>query len=223
MTNVRSLGPDRPASGVALATIALQWTRIGCIGFGGPPAHIALLRRLSVEQRALDHRPRVRRRCGHDESASRSRVHPAGHLLRLATPRVPRSCDRWVVLHRARTDHYPDPVSGVPGHPPTRLDPRGRSRRRSSGAGRGGPRRLGVRPGQLEPHWPPPSAAGPMAYLRPARWHGCGHGRTLPGAHAHHLRGRRGAHSTTTATDRTGHEPDRRGRTCRPHRHHRRD
>jgi chromate transporter len=39
------------ASPVALATIAREWTRIGCIGFGGPPTHIALLRRLCVEER----------------------------------------------------------------------------------------------------------------------------------------------------------------------------
>jgi chromate transporter len=31
--------------------VLLQWTRIGCIGFGGPPTHIALLRRLCVDQR----------------------------------------------------------------------------------------------------------------------------------------------------------------------------
>jgi chromate transporter len=37
---------------VALATIAREWGRIGCIGFGGPPAHIALLRRLCVDDRA---------------------------------------------------------------------------------------------------------------------------------------------------------------------------
>lgn len=36
---------------VALSTIAREWTRLGCVGFGGPPAHIALLRRLCVEQR----------------------------------------------------------------------------------------------------------------------------------------------------------------------------
>jgi chromate transporter len=36
---------------VSLATIAREWLRLGCIGFGGPPAHIALLRRLCVEQR----------------------------------------------------------------------------------------------------------------------------------------------------------------------------
>jgi chromate transporter len=39
--------PDR----VALAVIAREWGRIGCIGFGGPPAHIALLRRLCVNDR----------------------------------------------------------------------------------------------------------------------------------------------------------------------------
>ena len=36
---------------VPLTTIAGQWLRIGTIGFGGPPAHIALLRRLCVERR----------------------------------------------------------------------------------------------------------------------------------------------------------------------------
>jgi chromate transporter len=36
---------------VALTTIAREWGRIGCIGFGGPPAHIALLRRLCVDDR----------------------------------------------------------------------------------------------------------------------------------------------------------------------------
>jgi chromate transporter len=34
-----------------LRTVAGQWGRIGCIGFGGPPAHIALLRDLCVERR----------------------------------------------------------------------------------------------------------------------------------------------------------------------------
>jgi chromate transporter len=36
---------------VSLGTIALNWSRIGVTGFGGPPAHIALLRRLCVEER----------------------------------------------------------------------------------------------------------------------------------------------------------------------------
>ena len=39
------------AGAVPLRAIALHWTRIGMTGFGGPPTHIALLRRLVVEQR----------------------------------------------------------------------------------------------------------------------------------------------------------------------------
>jgi chromate transporter len=34
-----------------LGTIAREWGRLGCIGFGGPPAHIALLRELCVARR----------------------------------------------------------------------------------------------------------------------------------------------------------------------------
>ena len=36
---------------VRLTTIAREWGRIGCIGFGGPPTHIALLRKLCVDDR----------------------------------------------------------------------------------------------------------------------------------------------------------------------------
>ncbi|MFJ5926100.1 chromate transporter [Kitasatospora sp. NPDC092948] len=36
---------------VPLTVIAKEWGRIGVLGFGGPPAHILLLRRLCVEQR----------------------------------------------------------------------------------------------------------------------------------------------------------------------------
>ena len=48
--------PGRPSQArtppaVALPVVAREWTRIGLTGFGGPPAHIALLRRLVVERR----------------------------------------------------------------------------------------------------------------------------------------------------------------------------
>jgi chromate transporter len=36
---------------VALRTLAAQWLRIGTVGFGGPPAHISLLRTLCVQKR----------------------------------------------------------------------------------------------------------------------------------------------------------------------------
>src|ERR1700733_8495474 len=50
--------PDRPTPpaapfrpDISLLTIAREWGRMGCIGFGGPPAHIALLRALCVDGR----------------------------------------------------------------------------------------------------------------------------------------------------------------------------
>jgi chromate transporter len=44
-------GPGEPLGSVSLATIVREWGRIGCIGFGGPPAHIRLLRDLCVQRR----------------------------------------------------------------------------------------------------------------------------------------------------------------------------
>ncbi len=35
---------------VPYGTIVRQWGRIGCTGFGGPPAHISMLRQLCVER-----------------------------------------------------------------------------------------------------------------------------------------------------------------------------
>src|SRR5215475_9285021 len=46
--------PDEPqvsaSPSVPLRVIAREWSRIGITGFGGPPAHIALLRRLCVQR-----------------------------------------------------------------------------------------------------------------------------------------------------------------------------
>ena len=46
-------GDDGPAPEptVGTATIARQWGRIGILGFGGPPTHIAMLRQLCVTER----------------------------------------------------------------------------------------------------------------------------------------------------------------------------
>ncbi len=41
---------DRPTQ-PSLGEIVLEWGRIGCIGFGGPPAHVALFRELCVTRR----------------------------------------------------------------------------------------------------------------------------------------------------------------------------
>jgi chromate transporter len=43
--------PREPHTEPSLAEIAWEWGRIGCIGFGGPPAHVALLRELCVTRR----------------------------------------------------------------------------------------------------------------------------------------------------------------------------
>ena len=50
MTPSKTKSPHRDTEEVSLLTIAREWTRLGCIGFGGPPAHIALLRRMCVER-----------------------------------------------------------------------------------------------------------------------------------------------------------------------------
>ncbi|HTT94998.1 MAG TPA: chromate efflux transporter [Solirubrobacterales bacterium] len=47
--------PGREGS-ASLETVAREWTRIGVTGFGGPPAHIALLRKLVVDREGwMDH------------------------------------------------------------------------------------------------------------------------------------------------------------------------
>ena len=42
---------QEPSAPPSLRVVLTEWGRIGCVGFGGPPAHIALLRRLCVERR----------------------------------------------------------------------------------------------------------------------------------------------------------------------------
>jgi chromate transporter len=43
-------GEPRTGYQASLATVLREWGRIGCVGFGGPPAHIALLRKLCVDR-----------------------------------------------------------------------------------------------------------------------------------------------------------------------------
>jgi chromate transporter len=43
-------GGSKPQS-ADLGAVVLQWGRIGCTGFGGPPAHVALLRDLCVDRK----------------------------------------------------------------------------------------------------------------------------------------------------------------------------
>ncbi|MDX6703651.1 MAG: chromate transporter [Baekduia sp.] len=48
---VLKAAPAAPPGPPTLGTIAREWGRIGCLGFGGPPVHIALLRDLCVTRR----------------------------------------------------------------------------------------------------------------------------------------------------------------------------
>ena len=42
---------QEPTAPPSLRVVLTEWGRIGCVGFGGPPAHISLLRELCVERR----------------------------------------------------------------------------------------------------------------------------------------------------------------------------
>ncbi|MGA2925442.1 MAG: chromate efflux transporter [Solirubrobacteraceae bacterium] len=49
-SGVEQATPGCGGEGGTLATVAREWTRIGITGFGGPPAHIVLLRALVVDR-----------------------------------------------------------------------------------------------------------------------------------------------------------------------------
>src|SRR5208283_2935460 len=46
-----AMGAAATAREPSYAEVVRQWGRIGCLGFGGPPAHIAMLRELCVRRR----------------------------------------------------------------------------------------------------------------------------------------------------------------------------
>ena len=46
------MGATDTAAEPPFTVILREWGRIGCLGFGGPPAHVALFRELCVERRA---------------------------------------------------------------------------------------------------------------------------------------------------------------------------
>jgi chromate transporter len=50
-SSAASRGGGEQIAPPALLTVLREWGRIGCIGFGGPPTHIKLLRALCVEER----------------------------------------------------------------------------------------------------------------------------------------------------------------------------
>jgi chromate transporter len=45
------IAPDGARLAASLSTVVREWGRLGLVGFGGPPAHVALLRELVVDRR----------------------------------------------------------------------------------------------------------------------------------------------------------------------------
>ena len=178
--------PDEPTPDarpdVALGTIAKEWARIGCTGFGGPPTHIAMLRRLAVERRGMVRRDRVRGRHRSDEPSPRPGVDPTRHLLRVAVARRCRA--RSSVGPASSAPDWRDHRTGrsVPGLEPAHLDQGRRTgRRRSGGTGRR-QRRPRTDPGQLAQGRAGRGPAGALDRLRRRRSPGGRHRRHLPGA-----------------------------------------
>ena len=141
--------PRRRAA--AMGVCSREWGRIGCIGFGGPPAHIALLRELCVERRDWMERARVRGRDRGHQPPARPGLDAAGDLLRVAAARSCRGARRRARLHRPGADRHPRAGGPLPGHvaarrgcsaraparaprsPPSRCTPPRASRRRAGG------------------------------------------------------------------------------------------
>ena len=86
----------------SLATVVREWGRIGCVGFGGPPAHIALLRRLVVDDRGWLAARRVRGRGRRVQPAAGAGVDAARDLLRAPRSRRGGRVGRRARVHRAR-------------------------------------------------------------------------------------------------------------------------
>ena len=138
------MAASRPAPNeVGLATVVREWGRIGCVGFGGPPAHIALLRQLCVERRGWLERARLRGRGRGLQPAAGPGLDAARDLLRLARSRPRRRARRRPLLHRSRP--HPDPRArrALPRLAAAVGPRRGRRRRRRGRGGR--------RAGRLEP------------------------------------------------------------------------
>ena len=74
---------------VPLSTIVREWSRIGVIGFGGPPAHIALLRKLCVEERGWLSAHEFEDGISATNLLPRTGVDSAGDPVRVATSRAP--------------------------------------------------------------------------------------------------------------------------------------
>ena len=178
------LAPARPW----LRTVLREWGRIGCIGFGGPPAHIKLLRDLCVERREwLDAQE-------FEDAIAACNLLPGPASTQLAIFCAwrlrgrPGRAGRRGRVHRARADRHPGPGRAVPGRLAAALGARrrrGRRGRRPGGRGPGGHRPC------CGASWQRRRQTRPLAGLPGRRGRRGGHPRALAGAGPARLRGDR--------------------------------
>ena len=144
-------------------TVAREWGRIGCIGFGGPPAHIALLRELCVDRRGWLERARVRGRGRRVQPAAGAGLDAARDLLRLACPRARRARSSAALCFIVPGLVLILALAALFLGSPPRLGARRRHRRGSRGCG-------GRRAGRLEPRPGQPRAGRPAASRWASTW-----------------------------------------------------
>ena len=110
-----------------IGTVAREWGRLGVIGFGGPPAHIVLLRQLCVERRAWISAPEF------EDAIAVCNLLPGPASTQLA------------IYCASRVAGWPGAIVGgagfiLPGSRSSSASPRSSSRaRRRSGRARSGP------------------------------------------------------------------------------------
>ena len=152
----------RVVPAVTLATVAREWGRIGVLGFGGPPAHVALLRDLTVERRRWIDDARVRGRVRRLQPAARPGEHADGDLLRPAGRRAVGRDRRRPRLHPARPRRGAGDRRGRAGDdPPPAVE--------AFGGGRGGGGRRRRRAGRPEADRPAARASSTSWPARSAR------------------------------------------------------
>ena len=171
-----------------LATIVREWSRIGIIGFGGPPTHIALLRTLCVEKRGWLSAHEF------EDGISATNLLPGPASTQLAILCAWRlrgrlgAAHRRYLLHRPRARHHLGPFRDLLGGESAPVDPGSRRRGRGRGAGRGTERRHRTHAHQLAADGAATVREGPLALLLRRRSRLGGHDRPLPRARPVRLR-----------------------------------
>ena len=154
-------GDRRPARAGVAVHDREGVARLGCIGFGGPPTHIALLRRMCVEERRWIGAKEF------EDAIATTNLLPGPASTQLAifcAWRLRGAVGAIVggaVLHRPGPRAHPGPVGRLPGRPPARLDSRRGGRRRRGRAGGRAERRVRA--------WPRPAGSGSAPSMPPAR------------------------------------------------------